>query len=405
MRSLALHIAGALFLALALIPAPATAQPETLESDDASTLDSLVLVLNLISSTHARPSTGVVLASGSQSGNALVLVAADFVAAGDEIIVLDGGNDILKNGRSTRTVARSSAAGVAVLEVEGLLRPGVALSSDPWPSPAAAAFEFAAWPAAEALAEGASLTTQMIRLQSGQGGSEPSSDPPLPQVSGPIFNHCGNLAAVHLPANEGRLVGTETLSRFMKSFDLDLIEASCFIQSEVEEGSVFEVTTDISPSVETDRNSEQASEIQSQTLHLSRSQIWGVTMTWIFLGLLAMVLYVRRQKRKEGVYIVLEGQDSHGRRAQRKLRLGRESQQTSLEQGGGSVTFRLSDLGVVVSILESDPDDPVGLAIAGTPCLDGESFVINEGQQIQLGGESYSVRLESDENKLKRVKT
>ena len=57
----------------------------------------MVPVLRLVSSTHVEPTTGLVL---SESG--LVLVPADFASAGDEIVVLDGGTDIVANGRTAR---------------------------------------------------------------------------------------------------------------------------------------------------------------------------------------------------------------------------------------------------------------------------------------------------------------
>ena len=51
----------------------------------------VVPVLKLVSSTHVEPTTGVVL-----SKDGLVLVPDSFASPGDEIIVLDGGTDILR---------------------------------------------------------------------------------------------------------------------------------------------------------------------------------------------------------------------------------------------------------------------------------------------------------------------
>ena len=58
-----------------------------------------VPVLRLVSATHVEPTTGVVI---SDSG--LVLVPADFATIGDEIIVLDGGTDIIRNGRPAKII-------------------------------------------------------------------------------------------------------------------------------------------------------------------------------------------------------------------------------------------------------------------------------------------------------------
>ena len=85
-----------------------------------------VPVLRLVSATHVEPTTGVVL-----SDTGLVLVPEDFAGSGDEIIVLDGGTDIIRNGRPARIERRFSAEGLQVLSVEGLKRPGVTLAAGP----------------------------------------------------------------------------------------------------------------------------------------------------------------------------------------------------------------------------------------------------------------------------------
>ncbi|MFC1720034.1 hypothetical protein ACFL00_02695, partial [Pseudomonadota bacterium] len=56
-----------------------------------------VPVLRLVSATYVVPTTGIVI-----SDNGLVLVPKDFAGADDEIIVLDGGTDIIRNGRPAR---------------------------------------------------------------------------------------------------------------------------------------------------------------------------------------------------------------------------------------------------------------------------------------------------------------
>ena len=192
--------AGVVFLVLVLHSTLPAVQASGEDLNNSVPLESLVLALNLISSTHARPATGVVLAGAGPGGDSLVMVPASFVGAGDEIIVLDGGNDILRNGRATRTVARSAEAGVAVLEVEGLTRPGVAIAGDAWTGPGDSSHVFAAWPAAGALVEGAALTLQSFR--SGES---------LPGVSGPLFDRCGYLAAMYVADDDGRLRGSGEL--------------------------------------------------------------------------------------------------------------------------------------------------------------------------------------------------
>ncbi|MGB7452273.1 MAG: hypothetical protein WBM36_09135, partial [Lysobacterales bacterium] len=86
---------------------------------------SVVLVLKLVSSTHVKPTTGIVV---SDSG--LVLVPREFASTEGEMIVLDGGTDILSNGRPAKIVAQILSANLAILSVEGLKRPGITLADN-----------------------------------------------------------------------------------------------------------------------------------------------------------------------------------------------------------------------------------------------------------------------------------
>jgi hypothetical protein len=65
-----------------------------------------VPVLRLVSATHVEPTTGVVI---SESG--LVMVPVEFASFGDEIIVLDGGTDIIRNGRPAPKASRCCRSG------------------------------------------------------------------------------------------------------------------------------------------------------------------------------------------------------------------------------------------------------------------------------------------------------
>ena len=91
---------------------------------------SVVLVLKLISATHVEPVTGIVA-----TDDGLVLVPADFVSSGGEIIVLDGGTDIIKHGRPAAIVDRSSPGKLAILSVGGLARTGITLRCIPMVRP------------------------------------------------------------------------------------------------------------------------------------------------------------------------------------------------------------------------------------------------------------------------------
>ena len=82
-----------LLVAFALTHAAAAQQAEPMSP-------SVVLVLKLVSSTHVKPTTGIVI-----SDDGLVLVPAEFASGEGEMIVLDGGTDILSNGRPAQVHA------------------------------------------------------------------------------------------------------------------------------------------------------------------------------------------------------------------------------------------------------------------------------------------------------------
>ena len=85
---------------------------------------SVVLVLKLVSTTRVKPVTGIVVSDGG-----LVLVPAEFISEQGEIIVLDGGTDIVSHGRTATIVDSSVSGDLALLSVEGLDRPGITLSA------------------------------------------------------------------------------------------------------------------------------------------------------------------------------------------------------------------------------------------------------------------------------------
>ncbi|HKX56759.1 MAG TPA: hypothetical protein VJN01_11670, partial [Xanthomonadales bacterium] len=106
-----------------------------------------VLVLKLVSATHVQPTTGIVIAAPD-----LVLVAADFARAGDEIMVLDGGTDIVRHGRPASIVHTLPADKLAILKVQGLNRPAAQLSAVSLAS--LQALKLVAFPPAEEIAQG-----------------------------------------------------------------------------------------------------------------------------------------------------------------------------------------------------------------------------------------------------------
>jgi len=168
------------------IPTPATAESGAMPGW-------VVPVLRLVSATHVEPTTGVVL-----SIDGLVLVPADFAAPGDEIIVLDGGTDIIRNGRPARLEKGFPEFGVEVLRVDGLQRNGAPVAPDSLVD--GDRIILRAFPPAELIAEGAPPVNVQTVVS-----VFPESDVPvlaagssLPNVTGALLDDCGNLAGLSL---------------------------------------------------------------------------------------------------------------------------------------------------------------------------------------------------------------
>ena len=171
---------------------------------------SVVLVLKLISDTHVKPTTGIVI-----SDTGLVLVSAEFVSSQGEMIVLDGGTDILSNGRPASLFAEVGSGNLAVISVEGLTRPGIILSDNVLNKDSTLHLE--AFPPAGDIAEGAPPLWVPVNLLSDEQGLEISisSETPLPFVSGAIVDHCGYLAGISLSSGPQSLdTGTSPLTIF-----------------------------------------------------------------------------------------------------------------------------------------------------------------------------------------------
>lgn len=180
-----------LFLCLLLcllhgVSGPAAAQTRELP-------DWVVPVLRLVSSTHVEPTTGVVL-----SNDGLVLVAADFAAPGDEIIVLDGGTDIIRDGRPARLERGFPDLGLEVLQVDGLRRTPAPLA--PGAPMDGSSLRLSAFPPAEQIAEGAPPLNAETAVTVFPESETPAlaAEKPLPNVTGPLLDACGNLAAFSL---------------------------------------------------------------------------------------------------------------------------------------------------------------------------------------------------------------
>jgi len=199
-------------------------QAETRAADEQQTppmSPSVVLVLKLVSNTHVKPTTGFVV-----SDDGLVLVPADFTGtkAGDEIVVLDGGTDILRNGRPAKVINRSGSGEFTVLKVEGLNRPGFTLSDSHMKQENKLHLE--AFPPAEYIAKGAEPLWVPIEV---------SAQTPLPYVNGAIIDDCGYLAGLSRtngtqnlePGRSPVLIFTADLRAALDSMQISLPVASC----------------------------------------------------------------------------------------------------------------------------------------------------------------------------------
>lgn len=378
--------------------------------------DSVVLVLKIISSTHARPATGLVLTRSQIDAPALVMVPAGFVSAGDEIVVLDGGTDILRDGRTARTVARSADAGVALLEVDGLWRPGVALNADAWPPAAGTMLRFEAWPAAEALAEGVPRTRTDIRLPPSAEGVVARTEPALPALSGPLFDRCGGLAGWHLSSGEPRIVEAGVLRDFAAATGFALEVSPCAAQPPAPDGADADHDLEApepntEPAVpETSTASAVMDDVTGDVTGdefgaapSSRQRYgWVAGLAALVLVFVALALFLRRRGRVRGKDARLEGprldgprRDSHdadGAPVRIPLKLDAQGQRMQVERGGVKLVFEKQE-GRLLVVDTGDEAGPLALAVGGTPCLPGEYFYVNDGEEILISEECYTVRL------------
>jgi len=148
----------------------------------------IVPVLRLVSATHVEPTTGVVI-----SATGLVLVADDFASTGDEIIVLDGGTDIIRNGRPAKIARQFPLEGLMVLSVRSLKRNAARFTAGDLADGDSVRLQ--AFPPAELIEQGAPPLDVAAMIYVLPDNKKPmlSGDTPLPNVTGPILDACGRL--------------------------------------------------------------------------------------------------------------------------------------------------------------------------------------------------------------------
>jgi len=203
----------------------------SLWSQSAQTVESMpawtVLTLKLVSSTHVQPTTGIVIAAPD-----LVLVAIDFAREGDEIMVLDGGTDIVRHGRPARIIQTLPADKLAILRVLGLNRPAARLSA--LSEAELKTLNLVAFPPAEMIAQGAAPVRSSVKVLPAITTTHPTLDP-FPNVSGALTDNCGNLVAFNLadgvqsmqPSSSPRLAWADALKRAAGQTGAVLTVAPC----------------------------------------------------------------------------------------------------------------------------------------------------------------------------------
>jgi hypothetical protein len=167
----------------------------------------------------------------------LVLVPAGFVAEQAEIIVLDGGTDIIAHGRHAEVVASDPETGLALLKADGLWRTGVTLSDSS--ITAGRELTLHAYPPAQSIAAGEAPLLIPASL-SDKGMLNAGTDAHLPNVTGALLDSCGHLVALrvadgaqgHAPAPAATLIGLDDLAAAVEAENPGVERASCALPTE-----------------------------------------------------------------------------------------------------------------------------------------------------------------------------
>jgi hypothetical protein len=228
-----------LFLTCTVLVFTQTILPGTAVAQETAPMSSsVVLVLKLVSTTHVKPVTGIVV-----SADGRVMVPADFVSAESEIIVLDGGTDIISHGRPAEVIEGAVAGGLALLAVEGLNRPAITLSKNA--TRENAELHLLAFPPADKIAEGAQPLWVPVKVEMAGSTGETAVSPttPLPNVTGAIIDACGHLVGMNLADGTQSLeagrtpttIFSDELGKILDSMQLNLALAGCVTEARSED--------------------------------------------------------------------------------------------------------------------------------------------------------------------------
>ncbi len=230
----------------------------------------IVPVLRLVSATHVEPTTGVVI-----SNTGLVLLADDFASSGDEIIVLDGGTDIIRNGRPAKIERQFPVQGLMVLSVKSLNRRAARFTAGDLADGASVRLQ--AFPPAEMIEQGAPPLDVSTTVKIFPESKTPvlSGDTSLPNVTGPIIDACGNLTGYSsadgvqsMSTSESpRYHWKDSLLSILSELQIEIIENPCDplpspldAQTPVEKVVEPEPEPSVEPDNEIDKTDEEATD-------------------------------------------------------------------------------------------------------------------------------------------------
>ena len=290
-----------------VVSVPVYAQ-ENLTGEARTMSRSVVLVLKLVSKTHVKPTTGIVI-----SDDGLVLVPAPLVTEPGEIVVLDNGVDIAVNGRPAVIVDKPHSGGLALISVEGLKRPAITLSANALQANQSLHLE--TFPPAKFMAEGAQPLWVPVKMASKNSNMRVavSAETPLPYVTGPIIDDCGYFAGLSLAIGPSSMeldklpivVFTDELQEIFDAMQVSLPSAQCQgvipLQAElaanenlieVNESSSAEEKESVVPEVVTEQAEATNEETESSgdiaqasptTLTRPTASIWQSIPFWLIL--------------------------------------------------------------------------------------------------------------------------
>jgi hypothetical protein len=218
------------WLAIGSTPCFSQDPAQTTLSQAASMPGWIVPVLRLVSATHVEPTTGVLI-----SDTGLVLVADDFASTGDEIIVLDGGTDIIRNGRPAKIARQFPAQGLMILSVSSLKGNAARFTTGDLADGDSVRLQ--AFPPAEMIEQGAPPLDVSATVYVLPDNNKPmlSGDTPLPNVTGPILDTCGGLTGYSsadgvqsMSTSESpRYHWKDSLLTILNEMQIDIIEMPC----------------------------------------------------------------------------------------------------------------------------------------------------------------------------------